>query len=39
MSPYISNFVDAVSVVAQMWLSLMRKYWTKDQWIYVNDEA
>lgn len=38
MSPYISNFVDAVSIVAQMWLSLMRKYWTKENWIYVNDE-
>lgn len=38
MSPYISNFVDAVSIVAQMWLSLMRKYWSREQWIYVNDE-
>jgi len=34
----MSTFVDALSTVAQMWLSLMKKNWTKEQWIYVNDE-
>ena len=38
MSPYMSTFVDVLSTVAQMWLSLMKKNWTKEQWIYVNDE-
>ncbi len=38
MSPYISTFIDAISVVAQMWLSLMKKNWTKEQWIYVLDD-
>jgi hypothetical protein len=39
MSPYISTFVDAISIVAQMWLILMKKYWTRKQWIYILDEA
>ncbi len=39
MSPYISTFVDAVSVVAGMWLSLIKKNWTEERFIYVLDEA
>lgn len=38
MSPYISTFVDAVSVVAMMWLKLIKKYWAEDRFIYVLDE-
>jgi len=38
ISPYISTFVDAMSIVAHMWLSLMKKYWTAKEWIYVLDE-
>lgn len=38
MVPYMSTFIDAISVVATMWLSLMKKNWTKKQWIYVLDE-
>lgn len=38
MSPYISNFLDAISVVAQMWLELCKKFWVKEQYIYVLDE-
>lgn len=39
MSPYISTFVDAVSVVAMMWLKLIKKYWAENRYIYVLDES
>lgn len=39
MSPYVSNFLDAISIIAQMWLKLAKKYWTKDEFIYILDEA
>lgn len=38
MNPYISNFLDATSIVAQMWLSMVKKYWGTSQFIYVLDE-
>lgn len=38
MNPYISNFLDATSIVAQMWLSMVKKYWGASQFIYVLDE-
>ncbi len=38
LSPYVSNFLDAISIVAQMWLKLVKKYWTKEQLIYILDE-
>jgi len=38
MSPYVSNFLDAISIVAQMWLKLVKKYWTKEQLIYILDD-
>lgn len=39
MSPYMSTFVDAVSVVAVMWLKLIKKYWTKKRYIYILDDS
>lgn len=39
MSPYMSTFVDAVSVVAVMWLKLIKKYWTKRRYIYILDDS
>ena len=38
IAPYISTFVDAMSIVAQMWLSLIKKNWTRDRFIYILDE-
>lgn len=38
MSPYISNFLDAISVVAWMWLELCKRFWVQEQYIYVLDE-
>ncbi len=38
MNPYISNFLDATSIVAQMWLSMVKKYWGASQFIYILDE-
>ena len=38
LSPYISTFLDAISIVAKMWLELVKKYWTEEQFIYVLDE-
>lgn len=38
MSPYVSNFLDAISIVAQMWLKLVKKYWTAKQMIYILDD-
>ena len=38
MSPYISNFLDAISEVAYMWLALIKKYWVSEQFIYILDE-
>lgn len=38
MNPYISNFLDATSIVAQMWLSMVKKYWGTSQFIYILDE-
>ena len=38
MSPYISNFLDAISEIAYMWLELIKKYWISDQYIYILDE-
>jgi hypothetical protein len=38
MSPYLSTFADAMSIVAQMWLSLIKKKWTSKEWIYILDE-
>ena len=38
MSPYISTFLDSISIVAQMWLVMVKKYWTSEQFIYVLDE-
>lgn len=37
LSPYVSNFLDAISIVAQMWLKLIKKYWWAEQMIYVLD--
>ena len=37
LSPYVSNFLDAISVVAQMWLKLIKKYWSSKQMIYILD--
>lgn len=39
MSPYISTFVDAISVVATMWLKLVKQHWNEDRFIYVLDES
>lgn len=38
LSPYVSNFLDAISIVAQMWLKLIKKYWSPKQMIYVLDD-
>gem|GEM_PF-6496317 len=38
MSPYISTFLDSISIVAQMWLIMVKKYWSTEQFIYVLDE-
>jgi hypothetical protein len=38
MSPYMSSFLDALSEVAKMWLKLVKKFWTTEQFIYVLDE-
>ena len=38
MSPFLSNFLDAISVVAQMWLLLVKNYRKKEQFIYVLDQ-
>jgi len=38
MSPYLSNFLDAISIVAQMWLQLVKKFWQEEQFIYILDE-
>lgn len=38
MWPYISNFLDALSLVGYMWLSLVKKFWAKEQFIYIFDE-
>jgi len=37
LSPYVSNFLDAISIVAQMWLKLIKKYWDAEKMIYVLD--
>ncbi len=37
LSPYVSNFLDAISIVAQMWLKLVKKYWSAEQMIYILD--
>lgn len=39
ISPYMATFVDALSQIAIMWLSLMKKNWTEKQWIYILDDA
>lgn len=38
LSPYVSNFLDAISIVAQMWLKLVKKYWWPSQMIYILDD-
>jgi len=38
LSPYVSNFLDALSIIAQMWLKLIKKYWGAEQMIYILDE-
>jgi hypothetical protein len=38
LSPYISNFLDSISIIADMWLKLIKKYWNKEQFIYIHDE-
>jgi len=38
LSPYISTFLEALSIVAMMWLSMIKKFWKKEQFIYVLDE-
>jgi len=38
LSPYISAFLDSISIVAEMWLKLIKKYWTDKQMIYILDE-
>jgi len=38
LSPYVSNFLDAISIIAQMWLKLIKKYWKSEQMIYILDE-
>lgn len=38
LSPYISNYLDAVSKIAYMWLAMIKKFWVKEQYIYVLDE-
>jgi len=37
LSPYVSNFLDSISIVAQMWLKLVKKYWWAEQMIYILD--
>ena len=38
LSPFLSNFVDCVSEVAQMWLVLMVDQWTTEQLISVTNK-
>lgn len=38
LSPYVSNFLDAISIIAQMWLKLIKKYWSEKEMIYILDE-
>lgn len=38
MWPYMKNFIDANSIVASMWLKLVKKFWTAEQMIYILDE-
>lgn len=37
LSPYVSNFLDAISIIAMMWLKLIKKYWSEEQMIYILD--
>lgn len=39
ISPFVGTFVDCMSEVAQMWLTLMIKFWTSEQMISVTDET
>ena len=39
ISPYVSSFVNAMSQVAQMWFSMVKKNWSKERFIYVLDDA
>lgn len=38
LSPYVSNFLGAISIVAQMWMKLIKKYWSAKEMIYVLDD-
>jgi hypothetical protein len=38
LSPFLSNFVDCVSEVAQMWLLLMVDQWTTEQLVSVTNK-
>ena len=38
LSPYVSAFLDSISIIAEMWLKLIKKYWTSKQMIYILDE-
>lgn len=35
LSPYLSNFLNSTSQVAYMWLAMIKKFWVKEQFIYV----
>lgn len=38
LSPYVSNFLDAMSIVATMWIKLIKKYRGPAQMIYILDD-
>jgi len=38
LSPYVSSFLDSISMVAEMWMKLVKKYWIEEQLIYILDE-
>lgn len=39
ISPFVGTFVDCMSEVAQMWLTLIIKNWTAPQMVSVTDET